>query len=86
MGLVVLSINILLAMMFLIVLIHFALTPTFEPIRTPQKNLAKALPIIDFLLVCNIQFSTLVLSVTHRMTGCGWLVIFRVANATRDKQ
>ncbi len=35
-----LSLDILSAIMFSIVLIHLALTPTFEPIRMPQKNLA----------------------------------------------
>ncbi len=73
-----LSLDILSAIMFLMVLIHLALTPTFEPIRRPQKNLASALPIG--------HFSALVLSVTHRMTGCGLLLIFLVANVTIEAQ
>ena len=70
MGLVVLRLNILLAITFSIVLIHFALTPRFEPIKRLQKNLARALPMIDFLLICNVQFSAQVLSVMHSTTGC----------------
>ena len=54
---------------FSIVLIHFALIPTFEPIRRPQKNLARARPILDFLDVWIVQLSVLVLSVTHKTTG-----------------
>jgi hypothetical protein len=40
--LVRLSLDILLAITFLVVPIHFALIPTREPIRSPQKNLARA--------------------------------------------
>jgi hypothetical protein len=58
------------------VLIHFAFMPILELIMSPQKNLARARPIIDFLLVCNVQFSALVLSVTHNTTGCGSSLIF----------
>jgi len=72
--------------MFLIVLIHFAFTPKFEPIMSPQKNLARACPIIDFLLMCKVQLRALVLSVTHRMTGCGSSLTFQDANKTRDAQ
>jgi hypothetical protein len=71
-----LSLDILSAIMFSIVLIHLALTPTFESIRRPQKNLARALPTINFLLVCRVQFGALVLSVIHRVTGCGLSLIF----------
>ena len=85
-SMVALSLDILSAITFSIVLIHLAFTPTFEPIRNPQKNLARALPIFDFLLVCKVQFSALVLSVTHRTTGYGSSLIFRDANATRDAQ
>ena len=46
-----LSFDILSAITFSIVLIHFALMPSFEPISRPQKNLARDLLIIDFLLV-----------------------------------
>ncbi len=69
-GMSFLSLDILSAITFLIMLIHFALMPMFEPIKRPQKNLAKALTIIDFLLVCSVQLSALVLSVTHKTTGC----------------
>ena len=81
-----LSLDILLAITFLMVLIHLAFTPTFEPIRMPQKNLARALPMFDFLLVCNVQFNALVLSVTHKTTGCGSSLTFQDANTTRDAQ
>jgi len=81
-----LSLDILSAITFSIVLIHFAFTPTFEPIRRPQKNLARALPIIDFLLVRKVQFKALVLSVTHSTTRYGSSLTSRVANVTRDAQ
>ncbi len=81
-----LSLDILSAMTFSIVLIHCAFTPTFELVRRPQKNLAKALPIIDFLLICKVQLSAVVLSVTHKTTRCGSSVTFSVANTTRDEQ
>ncbi len=80
------SLKILSAISFLTVLIHFALTPTFEPIKRSQKNLARAHPILDFLLVCRVQLSALVLSVTHKTMGCGSLSTFWVAKATRDAQ
>ena len=80
------SLEILSAITFSTVLIHLALMPTFEPIKSPQKNLARARPILDFLLVCKVQFSTLVLSVTHKTTGCGSLLIFRDAKTTKDAQ
>ncbi len=60
------SLDILSAISFLTVLIHFAFTPTFEPIKRPQKKPARALPIVDFLLVRSVQMSALVLSVTHK--------------------
>ena len=81
-----LSLDILSAITFSIVLIHLAFTPTFEPIKSPQKNLARALPMFDFLLVCKVQFNALVLSVTHKMTGYGSSLIFLDANVTRDAQ
>jgi hypothetical protein len=80
------SLDILSAITFLMVLIHLAFTPTFEPIRRPQKNLARALQIIDYLLVCNVQFNALVLSVMHNTIGCGSSLTLRVANTTRDAQ
>ena len=80
------SIDILSAITFLIVLIHFAFTPTFEPIKRPQKNLARALAIIDFLLVCKVQFKALVLLVTHSTTGYRSSMTSHVANVTRDAQ
>jgi hypothetical protein len=64
-------------MTFSTVLIHLAFIPTSEPLKRPQKNLARARPIADFLLVCKVQFKALVLLVTHRMTG--WVVIDFVA-------
>jgi hypothetical protein len=85
-GLVDLSLDILSAITFLVVLIHLAFTPTFEPISNPQKNLAKARPMIDFLLVCKVRFSALVLSVTHNTTGCGSSVIFLFSNTTLEAQ
>ncbi len=54
---------------FLTVLIHFTLIPTFEPIKRPQKNLVRAQPMLDFLGVCRVQLSALVLSVMHKTTG-----------------
>jgi hypothetical protein len=80
------SLKILTAISFSAVLIHFALSPTFEPIKRPQKNLARARPILDFLLVCRVQLSALVLSVTHKTMGCGSLLTFWVAKVTRDAQ
>ncbi len=76
--LVDLSLDILSAITFLVVLIHLAFTPTFEPISNPQKNLAKARPMIDFLLVCKVQFIALVLSAMHITTGCGSYVCFPI--------
>ena len=70
------GLEILSAITFSTVLIHLALMPTFEPIKSPQKNLARARPILDLLLVCKVQFSALVLSVTHKTTGCGSLFDF----------
>ncbi len=70
------SLDILSAMIFSIVLIHFAFIPTSEPIKRPRKNLARARPIADFLLICKVQFNALVLSVTHRTTGWGLSLIF----------
>jgi hypothetical protein len=68
--------DILSAITFSIVLIHLAFTPTFEPIKSPQKNLVIAQPIINFLLVCRVQFSALVLSVMLKTTGYGSLLTF----------
>ncbi len=59
--------RILSAILFSTVLIHLALIPTCEPIKSPQKNLAKARPILDFLLACKVQFNVLLLSVTHSL-------------------
>ena len=59
------------AILFSKVLIHVALIPTLEPIKSPQKNLARARPMIDFLQVCVVQFLALILSVTQRNTGLG---------------
>ena len=83
-----LSVDILSAIMLLIVLIHFAFTPTFEPSMSPQKqkNLARACPIIDFLLLCKVQLSVCVLSVTHRTTGCGSSLTFQDANKHRGME
>jgi hypothetical protein len=80
------SLEILSAILFSTVLIHLALTPMFEPIKSPQKNLARAQPILDFLLVCKVQFSVLVLSVTHKTLGCGSLLIFCDVKTTKDAQ
>ena len=80
------SLEILSAISFSTVLIHLALIPTCEPIKSPQKNLASARPILDFLLVCKVQLSALVLSVTHKMTGCGSSLIFRDAKTTSEAQ
>ena len=54
--------------LFSVVLIHVAFIPTSEPIRSLQKNLARARPIIDFLQVCVVQFLALMLSVTQEPT------------------
>jgi len=85
-GLVDLSLDILSVIAFLVVLIHLAFTPIFEPISNLQKNLAKIRPMIDFLFVCKVQFSALVLSVTHNTTGCGSSVIFILSNAALEAQ
>ena len=80
------SLEILSAITFSTVLIHFALMPKYEPIKSPQKNLARARPILDLLLVCKVKFSALVLSVTHKTTGYGSSFIFRDAKMTNDAQ
>ncbi len=80
------SLDILSAILFSTMLIHFALTPMFEPIKSPQKNLARARPILAFLHVCKVQLSALVLSVTHKTTGYGTSLIFWVAKLTNDAQ
>ena len=64
-----LSREILSATSFSSVLIHFELIPSGDPISNPQKNLAKAQPARDFLDVCRVQFSALVLSVIFKITG-----------------
>ncbi len=79
--LVRLSLNILLVITFLVVLIHFALIPTCKPIRSPQKNLARARPMMDFLLVWRVQLSVLALLVMQRTTGYGSLLTLRVAKS-----
>ncbi len=61
------------AILFLSVLIHFALTPTLELMRRPQKILARACSIIVFLDVWMVQFLALMLSVMHNTTGLGSL-------------
>ncbi len=80
------SLEILSAILFLTVLIYFASTPMFEPIKSPQKNLVTARPILDFLLVCNVQLSAVVLTVTHKTTGYRSLLIFWDAKISRDAQ
>ncbi len=80
------SLEILSAITFSTMLIHFALMPTHEPIKSPQKNLARACPILDLLLVCKVHFSALVLTVTHKTTGCGSSLIFWDAKMTNDAQ
>ena len=60
------SLEIFSTIIFSTVMINLALTPTFDAIKSPQKNLARAQPILDFLLLCKVQFSMLVLSVTHK--------------------
>ncbi len=59
------SLEILSAIIFSTVLIHLAIMPTFEPIKSQKQKLNRARSILDFLLVCKVQFSALVLSVTH---------------------
>ncbi len=81
-----LSLDILLAITFSIVLIHFAFIPTCKLIKSPQKNLARAQPMMDFLLVWSVQLRALVLSVTQRMTGYGSLLTLQVARMTRAAQ
>ncbi len=57
------------AILFVMVLINFALNPTSEPIMSPQKKLAKAHPIIDLLHVCVVQFFALTLSMMQTPLG-----------------
>ncbi len=75
------SLDIASAILFSSVLIHFALIPTLELIRRPQKNLARACPIIDFFDVWMVKFLALMLSVMHRMTGLGSSLIKSSQNA-----
>ncbi len=50
----VLSLKILSAILLSMVLIHFALIPTLELIRGPQKNLARARLMTNFLLMWRV--------------------------------
>jgi hypothetical protein len=63
-----LILEILSAILLATVLICFALIPAAEPIKSPQKHLARAGPIIDFLLVCKVQFLALMLSIIQSTT------------------
>jgi hypothetical protein len=83
---IALSLEILLAISLLMVLIYFALIPTLEPIRRPQKNLARARPMINFLIVWRVQLSARVWSVMQSTIGCGPKLIFCVANTMSDAQ
>jgi hypothetical protein len=85
-SLVRLSLNILSAIAILVVLIHFVLIPTRKPIRSPQKNLARAQPMMDFLLVWRVQLSALVLLVIQRTTGYGSLLTLQVTKMMRAAQ
>jgi hypothetical protein len=49
--------------------------PTTELSKSPQKNLARAHPMIDFLQVCVVQFFALMLSITERTTRLGSLMM-----------
>ncbi len=80
------SLDIASAILFSSMLIHFALIPTLELIRRPQKNLARAHPIIVFFYVWMVQFLALMLSVTHRTTGLGSLLIKSSKNAVSAAQ
>ena len=71
-----LSLKILLAISLSVVVIHFALIPTLEPIRRLQKNLARARPMINFLLVWRVQLSALVLSMMQSTIRCELSLIF----------
>ena len=70
-----LSLDILSVITLSSVLIHKQVMPTFQPIMSPQNNLTRACPIIDFLQVCIVQFFALMLSVTHKTTGYGLLMM-----------
>ena len=59
------------AIMLAFVLIHWELMPSGELISSRQKNLARSLPILDFLQAPVVQLSKEVLSVTLRRTGYG---------------
>ncbi len=66
-----LILEILSAILFSTGLIHVSFITMLEPIKSTQKNLARASPMIDFLQVCLVQFFALMLSVTQRTTGLG---------------
>jgi hypothetical protein len=83
---VALSLKILLDILLLMVLIHFAFIPTLEPIMRLQTNLARAQLMMNFLLVWRVQLSALVLSVMQRTIGCGSSLIFCVVNRMSDAQ
>ena len=74
------------ATLFSSVAIHFELIPKGESIMSPQKNLANARPIIEFLEVCVVQFMALVLSVILKTTGYGSSVNWFVDRATNAAQ
>jgi hypothetical protein len=66
-----LSLDISSAITLSFVLIHEELMPTFEPIMSPQNNLERARPIIDFMQVCVVHFFALMLPVMHKTAGYG---------------
>ncbi len=68
------------------VLIHVAFMPMSEPIKSPQKNLATAHPMMDFLLVCIVRFSALMLSITQSTTGWVSVVIWLLSIAVMAAQ
>ena len=81
-----LTLEILSAILLTLVLIHSALMPTSDPIKRPQKNLAKARPIIDFLQIRIVHFLALILSVTQSTTRWGLSVILLSRKAVKDAQ
>ena len=78
--------DILSAILFATVLIHWELMPSGEFISSEQKKRARQRPILDFWQAPVVQLRADVLSVTLRRTGCGLFVMFVVVITWREEQ
>ena len=78
--------DILSAILFATVLIHWELMPSGEFISRDQKKRARQQPILDFRQAPVFQLRADVLLVTLRRTGCGSFVRFVVVITWREAQ